>query len=115
MKAVVAAFNQEKALVEALSMITNLRMELFEALLSIHTYHPYASLAHHPGQPQEEHRAPDVEEASQENALHPPKLDHLPLPGVHLLLHPRLLHRRALHKLGQGRSAGRHLHYPGRQ
>ena len=32
MKAVVAAFNQEKALVGAFSLITNLRMELFEAL-----------------------------------------------------------------------------------
>ena len=32
MKAVVAAFNQEKALVGAFSMIRNLRMELFEAL-----------------------------------------------------------------------------------
>ena len=29
---VVAAFNQEKALVEAFSVITNLRMDLFEAL-----------------------------------------------------------------------------------
>ena len=36
MKAVVAAFNQEKALVGAFSVITNLRMELFEALLSRH-------------------------------------------------------------------------------
>ena len=35
MKAVVAAFNQEKALVGAFSVITNLRMELFEALLSL--------------------------------------------------------------------------------
>ena len=35
MKAVVAAFNQEKALVGASSVITNLRMELFEALLTI--------------------------------------------------------------------------------
>ena len=35
MKAVVAAFNQEKALVGAFSVITNLRMELFEALTSI--------------------------------------------------------------------------------
>ena len=35
MKAVVAAFNQEKALVGAFSVITNLRMELFEALLHI--------------------------------------------------------------------------------
>ena len=33
MKAVVAAFNQEKALVGAFSVITNLRMQLFEALL----------------------------------------------------------------------------------
>ena len=33
MKAVVAAFNQEKALVGAFSVITNLRIELFEALL----------------------------------------------------------------------------------
>ena len=31
-KAEVAAFNQEKALVGAFSVITNLRMELFEAL-----------------------------------------------------------------------------------
>ena len=34
MKAVVAAFNQEKALVGAFSVITNLRLELFEALVS---------------------------------------------------------------------------------
>ena len=33
MKAVVAAVNQEKALVGAFSVITNLRMELFEALV----------------------------------------------------------------------------------
>ena len=33
-KAVVATFNQEKALVGAFSVITNLRMELFEALLT---------------------------------------------------------------------------------
>ena len=36
MKAVLAAFNQEKALVGAFSVITNLRMELFEALVSTH-------------------------------------------------------------------------------
>ena len=37
MKAVVAAFNQEKALVVgAFSVITNLRMEVFEALLPRH-------------------------------------------------------------------------------
>ena len=33
MKAVVAAFNQEKALVGAFSVITNIRMQLFEALI----------------------------------------------------------------------------------
>ena len=33
MKAVVAAFNQEKALVGAFSVITNLRIELFQALV----------------------------------------------------------------------------------
>ena len=32
-KAEVAAFNQERALVGAFSVITNLRMELFEALV----------------------------------------------------------------------------------
>ena len=36
MKAVVAAFNQEKALVGAFSVITNFRMELFEALICSH-------------------------------------------------------------------------------
>ena len=35
MKAVVAAFNQEKALVGAFSVLTNLRMEFFQALLII--------------------------------------------------------------------------------
>ena len=35
MKAVVAAFNQEKALVGAFSVITNLRMERFEALVHL--------------------------------------------------------------------------------
>ena len=35
MKAVVAAFNQEKALVGAFSVITNLQMEIFEALFRI--------------------------------------------------------------------------------
>ena len=33
-KAVVAAFNQEKALVGAFSVITNVRMELFQALVT---------------------------------------------------------------------------------
>ena len=35
MKVVVAAFNQEKALVGAFSVITNLRMDLFEALVEM--------------------------------------------------------------------------------
>ena len=35
MKAVVAAFNQEKALVGAFSVITNLRMEIFKALVAM--------------------------------------------------------------------------------
>ena len=38
MKAVVAAFNQEKALVGAFSVITNHRMELFEALMRAQYY-----------------------------------------------------------------------------
>ena len=39
MKAVVAALNQEKALVGAFSVITNLRMELFEALVLVMASH----------------------------------------------------------------------------
>ena len=39
MKALVGAFNQEKALVGAFSVIMNLRMELFEALLMTDTSH----------------------------------------------------------------------------
>ena len=38
MKAVVAAFNQEKALVGAFSVLTNLRMELFQALVQTDTF-----------------------------------------------------------------------------
>ena len=38
MKAVVAAFNQEKALVGAFSVIMNLRMELFQALVAAWRY-----------------------------------------------------------------------------
>ena len=40
MKAVVAAFNQENALVGAFSVITNLRMELFEALILPQMFEP---------------------------------------------------------------------------
>ena len=43
MKAVVAAFNQEKALVGAFSVITNLRMELFEALVTNNQVSPLLS------------------------------------------------------------------------
>ena len=37
-KEVVATFNQQKALVGAFSVIMNLRMELFEALINKHKY-----------------------------------------------------------------------------
>ena len=57
MKAIVAAFNQEKALVGAFSVITNLRMQLFEALISTDqldvvaegagVVHPVALAPHH--------------------------------------------------------------------
>ena len=40
MKAVVGDFNQEKALVGAFSVITNLRMELFQALMVMVTLSP---------------------------------------------------------------------------
>ena len=43
MKAVVAAFNQEKALVGAFSVITNIRMQLFEALLQTLRREPHVS------------------------------------------------------------------------
>ena len=46
MKAVVAAFNQEKALVGSFSVITNLRMQLFEAL--IREAWLKLSMLHHP-------------------------------------------------------------------
>ena len=43
MKAVVAAFNQEKALVGAFSVLTNLRMEFFQALIiNIERYPKFA-------------------------------------------------------------------------
>ena len=48
MKAVVAAFNQEKALVGALSVTTNLRMELFEALLLTCSCDPTKSILLNP-------------------------------------------------------------------
>ena len=44
MKAVVAAFNQEKALVGAFSVSTNLRMELFEALATPRLFHAAPTL-----------------------------------------------------------------------
>ena len=45
MKVVVAAFNQEKALVGAFSVITNLRIELFEALFCIEHIKHYSFAA----------------------------------------------------------------------
>ena len=40
---------------------------------------PDARLAHHPGEPEEEHGAPDVEEARDVNPSAPTKLVHFPL------------------------------------
>ena len=69
MKAVVAAFNQEKALVGAFSVITNLRMELFEALLPGHRDRARVDEVHHEAQlgkghplrvPQDDHLAAGV-------------------------------------------------------
>ena len=45
MKVVVAAFNREKALVGAFSVITNLWMELFEALLDTQIKLVYSSFS----------------------------------------------------------------------
>ena len=45
MKAVVAAFNQEKALVGAFSVITNFRMQLFEALVRPGPAHAAATIS----------------------------------------------------------------------
>ena len=51
MKAVVAAFNQEKALVGAFCVITNLRMEIFEALPGRHATAPSGAPAAPTAQP----------------------------------------------------------------
>ena len=45
MKAVVAAFNQEKALVGAFSVITNLRRQLFEVLMAIYLQQMYDNIS----------------------------------------------------------------------
>ena len=72
MKAVVAAFNQEKALVGAFSVITNLRMELFQALVDIHLAGgghplPQAEVDDDPGEDEEaEQLQPDAA-----HVLHP--------------------------------------------
>ena len=60
-KAVVAAFNQEKALVGAFSVITNLRMELFQALLF--TREDDSPASHH------EAALPALEEAGDDEGL----------------------------------------------
>ena len=49
MKAVVAAFNQEKALVGAFSVLMNLRMELFQALKRITASLNIAAVRPHQG------------------------------------------------------------------
>ena len=53
MKAVVAAFNQEKALVGAFSVITNYRMELFQALVTVLTIGEHYLEALHEGPQQD--------------------------------------------------------------
>ena len=69
---------------------------------------PYATLANDPGQPEEQHRSPDVQKtpinimleflyfyfssSPHEDSLDPSKLDHFPSPRVNLVLflHPLL-------------------------
>ena len=65
---------------------------------------PDASLAHHPREPEEEHGSPDVEEAPEQDPLHPAEPDHLALP-VLLRLAADLLHLRPgpRHQLPQTR------------
>ena len=71
MKAVVAAFNQEKALVGAFSVITNLRMELFEALLPGHRDRARVDEVHHQAQLGKGHplRVPQDDHLQQETVL----------------------------------------------
>ena len=64
-KAVVAAFNQEKALVGAFSVIANLRMDLFEALHN--TYNQTQSLT-------ASHKSCQRAAAVEENNNYPDKL-----------------------------------------
>ena len=63
MKVAVAAFNQEKALVGAFSVITNLRMELFEALVLI------ANWLRRTGGPDTRPGTPDTEAAEHSGQL----------------------------------------------
>ena len=85
MKALVGAFNQEKALVGAFSVITNIRMELFEALvLALHHHEGDLGVpGPEVGQPQ---LGPGLQgaEAGPEAADVGVDLRHLP----HHLLHP---------------------------
>ena len=46
---------------------------------------PNARLSHDPGESEEEHGAPDVEETPKQDPLHPAEPDHLPLPVLLLL------------------------------
>ena len=62
MKAVVATFNQENALVGAFSVLTNLRMELFEALDRTHRHGPVLSLHTAQGRAHVRHRQEEGQE-----------------------------------------------------
>ena len=76
MKAVVAAFNQEKALVGAFSVITNLRMQLFEALLEAQpSLDPEPEAEQREGEEEEDESFPLLNETS---FLGPPQ----PQPGA---------------------------------
>ena len=78
MKAVVAAFNQEKALVGVFSVISNLRMDLFEALTDTD---PRPVLPLHP-----DHRRGAAAGVRPHHHLHPD------VPPVPLRRRPRTLH-----------------------
>ena len=76
MKAVVAAFNQEKALVGAFSVITNLRMQLFETLLEAQpSLDPEPEAEQREGEEEEDESFPLLNETS---FLGPPQ----PQPGA---------------------------------
>ena len=85
MKAVVAAFNQEKALVGAFSVITNLRMDRFEALVTVSPVQVLLGVMPEAGA---DLRPP-------QHGLHPPQ------PPLQPPLHHRLLRHRPQHQHSQ--------------